>query len=432
MLPSLILRLAPAVPCAFACAMLSAQEQPSGTESVQQPGSRYHTHDGVPLGFAEWPHATGDWGGWRSRLDDTGILVDAFLTCDASTLLAGGVDAHGTALRSLFDATLTLDGERLLDWRGSSLFADFQVQRGDDGSLDTGDLQRYSNIDGDDRTQLAKLWLLLASADDAVRLRLGKSDTNADFDFVEHGYRFLHASFGHSPTMLGMPTYPDASYGAALLTQVGGGFYANAGVYDGAAQTGVETGRRGPRTLFGAPSDLYWISEVGRAWSGGASGMHGRVGLGVFHHTGDFARYDGGTTHGTTGYYATLSQQLTPATAAADADGRGGLGGFLQYGWADPQLSPFEHHLGAGLEWTGPLTRRPDDVIGLGASWARFSQVRGTGLRGDGELAVELYYQLQLTPFCSLQPDLQWIHDPGGRADVADVLVLSLRTSLTF
>jgi porin len=347
-------------------------------------------------------------------------------------LLSGGVDPHGTALRTLIDATLTLDGDRLLGWRGSVLFADFQVQRGDDGSLDTGDLQRYSNIDGEERTQLAKLWFEQAFAGDAVRLRLGKADVNADFDYVEHGYRFLHASFGHSPTMLGMPTYPDPSYGAALLTQPGGGFYANAGVYDGAAQTGVKTGESGPRTLFGTPSDLYGIGEVGRVWGGDGAGLHGRLGLGVWRHTGDFARYDGGSSSGTTGCYAVFAQQLTAATAAADANARGGLGSFLQYGWADPQLSPFEHHVGAGLEWTGPLQQRPDDALGLGVSWARFSQEAGTGLRGDGELAVELFLQLQLTPFCSLQPDLQWIHQPGGVDGVGDALVLTLRTSITF
>ena len=405
------------------------QDVPSGVEAVQQPGSRHHEHGAAGGGWSEWHHATGDWGGLRSRLLELGFIPELFATTDASLLASGGVDPGGTALRTLMDATLSVDGGRLLGWGGATFHLDFQVQRGQDGSLDTGDLQRYSNIDEVERTQLARLWFEQTFAGEAVRLRLGKTDVNADFDYVEHGYRFLHASFGHSPTLLAMPTYPDPSYGAALLTEPGGGCYANLGVYDGATKAGIATGPRGPRTLFAAPSDLYLIGEGGWRWGRGEGGMHGRLAFGAWWHTGRFERFDGGSDDGTTGYYAVAEQQLTHGRVGGDAV-HGGLGAFLMYGWADPQLSPLEHHVGGGLEWTGPLASRPDDALGLGANWASFSDA--AGLHGDGELAVELFYQWQVTPWFSLQPDVQWIHSPGGLADVDDALVLTLRTSITF
>lgn len=409
------------------CVPLLAQDLPRGAESVQQPPTRFHEHQPAGGGLFDRSHLTGDWFGGRSWLERHGLQLEAFTTTDASLLLHGGVDRHGTALRTLLDVTLTVDTEAWCGWRGGTLFADFQLQRGDDGSDDTGDLQRYSNIDEQDRTQLAKLWLEQQLIDGGLRLRLGKSDTNADFDVIEHGANFLHASFGHSPTLLAMPTYPDPSFGAALLATPGGGVYANLGVYDGATQAGVATGPRGPRTLFGAPSDLYLIGEVGLGWGEAAPGAGaGRAGVGIWHHTGDFDRHDGGVDRGTTGAYGLLDQQLLQFA------GGGVLGGFLMYGWADPDLSPFEHHLGGGLQWSAPFAQRPDDAVGLGCSWASFSDRPAAGMRGSGELAIELYYQLRLLPWLTLQPDLQWIDRPGGRDDVDDALVLTLRTSVVF
>jgi hypothetical protein len=42
--------------------------------------------------------------------------------------------------------------------------------------------------------------------------------------YVEYGFRFIHSAFGHSPTILGMPSYPDPSYGASLFLRPGAGF----------------------------------------------------------------------------------------------------------------------------------------------------------------------------------------------------------------
>src|SRR5204862_431765 len=111
-------------------------------------------------------------------------------------------------------------------------------------------------------------------------------DANADIAYVEYGLRFVSSSFGHSPTILGMPSYPDPSYGASLFLRPGEGWYAGAGVYDGAAQAGVRTGQSGPGTLFGSPSDLFLIGEAGRKWDGEV--LPGRAGIGAWRHTGDF------------------------------------------------------------------------------------------------------------------------------------------------
>jgi len=45
---------------------------------------------------------------------------------------------------------------------------------------------------------------------------------------------------------------------------------------------------------------------------------------------------------------------------------------------------------------------------------------------------VELTYQYQLTKWCVLQPDVQWVIHPGGSSVLQDALVLGWRVTLTF
>ena len=48
----------------------------------------------------------------------------------------------------------------------------------------------------------------------------------------------------------------------------------------------------------------------------------------------------------------------------------------------------------------------------------------------DREINVELTYYAQLTDEITLQPDIQWIVNPGIDDDIADALVFGLRLSV--
>lgn len=372
---------------------------------------------------------TGELLSGRAWLWQRGLAATVSSLTDASVVMAGGGDPGATALRTLVDAELDVDGERLCGLTGTRLYLDAQLQRGRDGSQDTGDFQVYSNIDGPDRLQLAQLFVEQVFADGAVRLKLGKSDANTDFAYVEHGLRFVQSSFGFSPTVLGFPTYPDPAFGGAAFAEPGLGTYVGAGVYDGATQAGIATGPHGPGTLFGRPGDLFAVVETGVAWQRDGP-LPGRLGVGAWRHTGTFARADGGTEPGTAGGYATFDQQLWRPTERPGE--RRGVGAFLQYGHADPDVSEVAHYVGAGATWIGPFAQRADDACGIGVAWAIWRDRPDDELRGGGELAVECFYGVRVTPWLRLKPDVQYIHDPGGRPGVADAWVFTLRVAVEF
>jgi carbohydrate-selective porin OprB len=378
----------------------------------------------------EWQHATDDWGGLRPRLDDMGILFEASLTADLSMNLRKGVNTEGSTFRHLFNGSLTIDTARLVGLDGGTVFMNFQNHNGPDGSEDVGDAQAYSNIDSDGRTEIAELWYEQVMCDGGLRIKVGKVEANAEFAYADNAGEFLNSSMGFSPTVFVLPTYPDPAMSVNVFVYPTDAFYAGAGLYDGSAQEGVPTGSRGPRTFFENPADLFVIAEAGITWGNDSGGKPGRLAAGGWWHTGTFDRFDGGSDDGTGGLYLVLDQMLWLENTDDPEDAQG-IGLFIQYGYADADVSMIEHHVGGGFVWSGMLPGRDDDVLGLGATFVDFTGEPGTGLTQDHETAYELFYKVQVLPWASVKPDLQYITHPGGTG-VDDALVGTVRVEVIF
>lgn len=380
----------------------------------------------------QWQRATNDWLGLRPRLDDLGITIQGDLAWDVSWRLHGSTAPGGaTASRTLANVNITLDTQRLLGWQGGTFFINYQNKSGRDGSELYPTLQGISNIDGPNRSQISELWYEQSLWDGKVRLKAGKIDANSEFALPENGQEFLNWSMAQSPTILGIPTYPDPAMGMNLIVSPVQGLELALGVYDGALQEGVSTGNRGPSTLFGAPADLFFISEARLRWGAGA--LPGLLALGLWHHTGTFARFDGGSESGTGGLYVVFDQTLWRQNPGEAEDGRG-VGFFAQYGYANPAVSPVAQHFGAGLAWTGPFPGRDEDVLGLAGSFVDYADQPGAaGVGGSGELAIELFYKAQLLKWLSLKSDLQYFHTFGSNATGEnDGLMLTMRLLAEF
>lgn len=382
----------------------------------------------LPAAAGGEPPRAGGLAGTREALAEEGLSLEAGLTADLSKNVSGGVNPAGT-FRHLFGFNTAFDLDKLAGLEGATFFLGFHTQEGQDGSEETGDLQAYSNIDSDDFTALYEVWYEQVFLGGDLRFKLGKIDANSEFAFVDFGGDFIHSSPGFSPTLFTLPTYPDPAFGAVAFVGENEGAYAGLGVFDGALQEGVPTGTRGPKTLFGDPADLFFIGEAGTRWGGGGGLLPGRVALGVWHHTGTFATFAGGTRSGATGFFLVFDQLLYEENSGAD-DGQG-LGLFAQLGLAEEDLSAIDQHLGVGLEWRGLLPDRDDDVVGLMASYAGLSDEPGAGFTEDAEVAVELFYRVQLNSHLSVKPGVQHIANPGG-AGLGDAWVLTLRLEAFF
>ena len=101
---------------------------------------------------------------------------------------------------------------------------------------------------------------------------------------------------------------------------------------------------------------------------------------------------------------------------------------FLEYGGTQDDINAIDRHIGGGVTWTGPIDARPGDIIGFSPQYAHISSQ--AGLAQPYELALETFYQWQLTPWAFLQPDVQYIVHPGGA--YPNALVGALRLQINF
>lgn len=364
----------------------------------------------------------GDIGGLRPAAEAGGLSFDAVAIGDYSIVLDGGADPRATAARYLIEAGIELDTEAAFGWPGGTLRASYLGFHGDNGNLDSGDIQVYSNIDETPLDAFYSLWYRQDLFDERLAVKLGKMDANEDFAYVDNGDQFLNSSPGFSPTILAFPSYPDPATAIALFAELPGGVYARAGLYDGSSLNGRRTGTRGPDNFLGDDSDRFSVGEVGLDYSW--ADRDGRLGLGYWRHDGDFARFDGGMDDSSDGLYLVWDQSLYEDPASPLA-----VDGFAQYGQADEQVSELATHIGAGVQATGLVTDRPDDVTGLMVSRVDFSDAPGAGFIDDHETAVEVFHAVQLTPWMTLKPDFQYIVNPGGMG-LDDAKVATLRAEI--
>jgi porin len=98
-----------------------------------------------------------------------------------------------------------------------------------------------------------------------------------------------------------------------------------------------------------------------------------------------------------------------------------------------------------GLTYKGPFGR-DNDTVGIGAGWLKISGTLSAADKAAGlppqtaETVIELTYQAQVAPWWVVQPDFQYVFNPGGgianpdRPDrrVGDAAILGVRTTITF
>ena len=144
--------------------------------------------------------------------------------------------------------------------------------------------------------------------------------------------------------------------------------------------------------------------------------------------------------------YAVVDQLVWRPAGAKE----GGVGVFLRATGAPADRNQVVTFVDGGVTWKGAFGRA-NDTVGLGFGWARISGDAIAAERAqaatDGrtpvqsaETAVELTYQTQLAPWWVVQPDFQYIFNPGGGIlnpngsgrVVGSAAVLGLRTVVTF
>lgn len=233
--------------------------------------------------------------------------------------------------------------------------------------------QGLSSLDAHDFGGPGEFWLEWSAAH-RVRVKAGRVDANAEFAASEAAAAFVNPSFGLSPALARLPSYPDPAPSLNLFLASGPGVpEVGAGLY------------RAPGGLWTAVGQLTGAvpGVAALRWSAGVASSLGVAGPGAA---------AGG---------AWLIVERPSETGVAPF--------VVVAGGGEPGL----RHLATGL--SAPLAWGPDLRVGVAASSVR----DGGGVR---EAVAEGFVTLRPVPWLQLQPDLQLRFREGNRPGVGGVL----------
>ncbi len=363
--------------------------------------------EGIPGILPAWVHGR-DW-----------LSAEYVYTGEVFTNTRGGLNTHrATRYRGNLDVMVLADLDQAGLAPGGKVFVYGQTGHGQGLTRDdVGDLQVISNIDAHDFAQVSEYWWEREWFDGRITTRLGKRDANEDFAAVDMAADFINSSFGLHPT-IPMPTFPDPSMAATVFFRLNEHFLFKAGVWDGEPDGG-NWGISGSGVTFSMYELDYHYTLFGR--------LPGEMHIGLWYHSGDWPDLALGSDRvfsGNQGVHFEAAQMLY-LEDPGDEDAQQGLGVFFQASWAPEDRNEGMRYFGGGLIYRGLIRRRDDDVFGAGVAHFQTSS-RLPEL--THETAIELFYKARMNKWLTLQPDMQFIANPGGAG--RDALVVGLRFEL--
>ncbi len=415
---------------------------PSLRAQTSQPASRPAASQ--PASLRRWfdqETFTGDWLGLGGPLEELGISFDVTYQQQFQQNLRGGLDTHNAhRFSGTLDYALELDFEKMGLIPGGSFF--IKARSSYSEGINDGKVGAIYDVNGDAfRNQPAfvrKWWYKQTFLDEKVELRLGRLQAHKDlFDvslYANHEDKdFMNNLLNRSGIM------PQSNgMGAFIRVKPVDWVYIQAAAIDAQAKnrtrTGFDTGFHDEAWFNG-----FWEVGFTPKWATDRGPMPGRYRIGwwydakareVYRQT-----YDGRLPQefrgGNLGLYLGFDQMIWKERS--DPKDTQGLGFFSRYGVAHRDVIQVAHTWQLGASYKGLLPERDDDVLGFsfgqGILSPRYREYVDED--ADRESVWELYYRIQVAPWCQISPDLQIIQNPGGDKSARDAIVGGIRLCMT-
>ena len=369
--------------------------------------------------------------------------------------LAGGA-RHGTAYAGAAAAQFTLGLRRLAGWRGARVFVFLLDTHGNSPGDYAGDAQGVSNLQAPARLRLEEMWLQQNLLDNRLSVLAGLYDLNSEFYRLQSAALFVNSSFGMGPELAqsgvaGPSIFPNTAVGTRLDFKSSRNVVWRAAVLDGApvsrAHGASRVFARGDGGLFvGEVALLERPDTIGMTHSprffAGRGSVHpyaGKIAVGAWYYTARFPDLSdtlasGAPVHhrGSGGAYIIGDRMMW---SAGKGSARAVMA-FVQLGLGDSRVNRIGSYAGGGLTLSAPIESRTQDQLGLAFAAARngshYDRARAASdLPAGSETALELTYLVHISDWLALQPDLQYVINPGNAPTARNALVPGLRVALS-
>jgi porin len=439
---------------------------------------------GFLAGIKRSSYLLGDMWGLRTLLSKYGMSLAISETSEVLGNVSGGVK-QGADYDGLTQMILQLDTQRAFHWYGGIFnVSALQIHGNDLSARNLDTLQTASGIEADRTTRLWELWYqqkLLA--EDRLDVKLGQQSLDQEFMVSQNAGLFVNTMFGwpmlpSADLPGGGPAYPLSALGVRARARPIDPVTVLVGVFNGgpvANNTGDPQQRDPSGTSFPLNGGVLAIAELQYSYPALGSMVYAADSeplsrvyrLGFWYDTERFADQEFDNTglslanpdttgmprthHGDYAVYAVMDQMIWRDPEDEDGDRVINLFGRAM-GTPEEDRNEINFSLNAGLTFHEPIPHRGDDTCGVGMGYANVGD-HAAGLDRDidfytgsfhpvrsGETFLEATYQYQATPWWQIQPDFQYVFNPGaGVANpnspgqrVKDEAVIGVRTNILF
>ncbi len=429
----------------------------------------------------------------RTSLLNRGIRIDAFYTGEVISNVRGGIRQRSTYL-DIVEMMITSNFDEIAPWKGTTLYLNVMGTHGKNPGDYVGDLQGISNIAAPDIIKIHEIWLQQNYQNDRFSILFGLYDLNSEFDVLETAGQFLNSSHGMGADyaqsgLNGPSTFPLTSLSLRLKAQLTESISVQSAILDGVpdesdnflnttshlnSQDGalitseIIYSSDETKPIIREPKRRYFFRQSRRSGEHRRFSGYGKhknrsprkygrqqrkedselkmksqqsykkFALGGWYYTSKFPQFvaseNTSTQYGSWGIYVLYEKSLIKMKN----NSRHQLSYFFRSGISDKKVNPVDIYLGSGIVYSDVIRHFQHDQIGVAIAAAHNSEhfkeaalFEGAPLK-DWELAFELSYRAELNYWCSVQPDVQYIVNPGFTTDLKNATTFGLRMEICF
>ena len=383
---------------------------------------------------------TGDWNGLRDRLERIGVTAWASYTTDLLGNPSGGI-RRGFQYAGGLEFGWSYDFEKQLGFQGLvfDISGDYRSglnlsERNIGNVANAAQIFALTDHFGTGSLRLYQLSLEQSLLEDRLSLLAGRIGMGDEFITSDLYGTFVQTAFNSNATTVGVniPSFsvgPLATWGFRARFEPVKKWYVMGGVYY-SDDTISKDSKHGVDFSIRRSKGAITILQIGYEHNQGkdAEGLPGNYYVGSYYDSNRFeslADSDKGR-HSNYGLYFYMDQAVYREEGST---GNQGLTPFLTATFALlEEVSTFPYFVAGGLVYQGLIPGRDNDTTSWGFAYGQFSN----SLSETYEMVQELTHNFQLTPWLSIQPDLQYIIRPGGTGNISDAFVLGVQIVIDF
>jgi porin len=449
----LICVLAMTLSLAAGSAMADKVDAPPASENITADKYFVDLHDNTPPPGPDYMF--GDWNGARTKIaDEQGVTFASSFVFDVLGNVTGG-NEQGARFDSSMGWDINFDLEKLAKLVGTQIHISGLWRQGQNLSKACiGNSLVASSIYGHEQFRFYGLWLEQDLFDKHLNIRIGRIAAGDDFASSPLYWTYVSNGIDGNPITIPINSfyscYPTAVWGARAKVRLPHDIWLMSGAYlsDPAVQDdkyyGLNFNMRFSKGVFLA-EEIAWKPNQ----DPGSKGMPGAYKAGFYYDSAVFRSVFSdvnGASYAITGLaqkkaignygtYFHASQMIYREKGPGSDEGLTAL--------AVAVLNPsntnqFSAYFMGGLIYEGLIPGRDDDVTAVQFQYAKWGDDWRANRRDSGspvpsyESVVEFTHKINITKWMYVQPDLQYIINPGGGNNIKDALVIGSRFGFIF